>query len=434
MKKILLILLALNFIIPAISTGQQRKAYILSEGSSSIGSSKLSMYNISGNTFTQNIFSPGNLGLYPDGLIFYNNFLYVLEQGNYGGQGKIYKLDTNGTVQNYSSFGTNPYSLAISNNKIYTTNGSVSKVIVLAMNNFGVVKEIPVGVYPQEILSYNNYVFVCNTSLYGGSKDSTVSVINSLTDSVVAKITVRKDPSSLAISKDNKLLIGCPGSNGKIFKIDLNSFQKIDSISLSSGFEKDMAIDMNTGNIFYVNYNNGISYCNFSTGQTNDIISNANPSVNYFYGYNYDFTTGKHFIADAKDFFSTGRVYVYNSSYNLENTYVTGVVPRRIVLNNAPSVNINRISETVSGFKLYQNYPNPFNPSTLIKFSIPKSEFVNLTVYDVAGKEVVKLLNGVKKSGTYEIDFNGGNLNSGVYFCKLSTSSFSEVKKMILVK
>ena len=434
MKKLLLISLVLLSLLSDITYGQSSKAYILSEGGFSAGSSKLSLYNFTSNTFTQSIFNPGNLGLYPDGLIFYNNYLYLIEQGNYGTQGKIYKLDTNGTVQTSVSFGTNPYSLAIANNKIYATNGPISKVVVLNLNGFGIAKEISVGVYPQEILSYNNTVFVCNTSLYGGSKDSTVSVINALTDSVVARITVRKDPSSLAISKDNKLLIGCPGSNGKIYKVDLTTYQKTDSISLSSGFAKDMAVDMNTGNIFYINYNNGISYCNFSTGQVNNVISNPNPAVNYFYGYNYDYTIGKHYITDAKNFTVSGSLYIYNSVYSLENTFTTGVAPRRIAFNNSGSIGIRQISEIVEGYSLHQNYPNPFNPNTIIKFSIHKTGFVSLIVYDVTGKEVAKLLNGVKKSGTYEVDFNGENLNSGVYFYKLTNSSFSDVKKMILIK
>jgi YVTN family beta-propeller protein len=434
MKKFMLTFLFLLFLIPSITIGQLKKAYILSEGGYSSGTSKLSLYNISENTFAQSIFSPGNIGLYPDGLIFFNSNLYLLEQGSYGGQGKIYKLDTNGIVQNYISFGINPYSLAISNSKVYATNGPASKVTVLDVNNFSTVKEISVGVYPQEIIAYNNNVFVCNTSLYGGSKDSTVSVINSVTDSVVAKITVHKDPSSLAISKDNALLIGCPGSSGKIFKVDLSTYQKIDSISLSSGFDKDISVDMNTGNIYYINYNNGISYCNFSTGQVADIISNPNPSSDYFYGYNYDYTISKHFITDAKDFTTTGSLYVYNSSGNLENTFTTGIAPRRVVFNSSSSVSVKQISEVASGFKLYQNYPNPFNPSTVIKFSLPKTDFVNLMVYDITGKEVSKLLNETKKAGTYEINFSGEKLNSGVYFCRISTSSYSDVKRMILVK
>ncbi|MBS1492783.1 MAG: T9SS type A sorting domain-containing protein [Bacteroidetes bacterium] len=85
-------------------------------------------------------------------------------------------------------------------------------------------------------------------------------------------------------------------------------------------------------------------------------------------------------------------------------------------------------------FELKQNYPNPFNPTTKISFSIPKSSFVSLKVYDIMGKEVAKLVSGNVESGNYSVQFDGKNLSSGVYFYKLETENFSEVKKMSLIK
>ena len=60
----------------------------------------------------------------------------------------------------------------------------------------------------------------------------------------------------------------------------------------------------------------------------------------------------------------------------------------------------------INNFKLEQNYPNPFNPSTIIKYSIPKSEHVTLKVYDELGKEVTTLVNGYKEAGNYVVQFN----------------------------
>ena len=90
--------------------------------------------------------------------------------------------------------------------------------------------------------------------------------------------------------------------------------------------------------------------------------------------------------------------------------------------------------QVTSEYKLYQNYPNPFNPYTLIKFSLPKNAFVNLKVYDVMGKEVMNLVNRNYSAGTYSTGFDASMLPSGVYFYKLTAGSYSEVKKMILVK
>jgi uncharacterized Ntn-hydrolase superfamily protein len=85
-------------------------------------------------------------------------------------------------------------------------------------------------------------------------------------------------------------------------------------------------------------------------------------------------------------------------------------------------------------FHLYQNYPQPFNPSTTIDYQIPFTEFVSLKVYDVLGKEVATLVNEEKPAGSYEVEFNGTKLSSGVYLYKMQAGSFTDTKKLILVK
>ena len=85
-------------------------------------------------------------------------------------------------------------------------------------------------------------------------------------------------------------------------------------------------------------------------------------------------------------------------------------------------------------YRLYQNYPNPFNPSTIIKYSIPKSDLVQLKIYDVLGKEVATLVNEEKLVGTYSVTFNAASLTSGIYFYKLKAGSFSRTKKLVLLQ
>jgi hypothetical protein len=99
------------------------------------------------------------------------------------------------------------------------------------------------------------------------------------------------------------------------------------------------------------------------------------------------------------------------------------------------TIGINNNEEIIPGFfKLYQNYPNPFNPVTKISYDLPKSGFVSLKVYDMLGREVTTLVNEVKKEGSYLVDFDGSNLASGVYFFKLKSNDFVDIKKMILLK
>ena len=85
-------------------------------------------------------------------------------------------------------------------------------------------------------------------------------------------------------------------------------------------------------------------------------------------------------------------------------------------------------------FSLSQNYPNPFNPSTVIKYTVSKADNVELKVYDILGKEVATLVNQVQNPGSYSVMFNAANLASGAYFYRIKTGSFTEIKKMMLVK
>ena len=85
-------------------------------------------------------------------------------------------------------------------------------------------------------------------------------------------------------------------------------------------------------------------------------------------------------------------------------------------------------------FLLSQNYPNPFNPTTVISFQLPMTDFVSLKVYDAIGREVATLVNEKKNAGTYSIQWNALEYPSGVYFVRMVAGSFTNVKKMLLLK
>ncbi|MFH0736659.1 MAG: choice-of-anchor Q domain-containing protein [bacterium] len=98
------------------------------------------------------------------------------------------------------------------------------------------------------------------------------------------------------------------------------------------------------------------------------------------------------------------------------------------------------VNQLPTEFALYQNYPNPFNPSTTIKFGLPTDSKVVLEIYSIIGEKVATLLNNEMAAGIFEINYNGGNLSSGVYFLTINAKSlnenknFRQTKKMILMK
>ena len=106
----------------------------------------------------------------------------------------------------------------------------------------------------------------------------------------------------------------------------------------------------------------------------------------------------------------------------------------KVNLNNDRFVSVSQTGEEIKTPRLEQNYPNPFNPVTSIKYSISKSSFVNLIVYDMLGREVIKLINEERLPGNYEVKFDGRDLTSGVYFYFFKTAEYTSVKKLILLK
>lgn len=85
-------------------------------------------------------------------------------------------------------------------------------------------------------------------------------------------------------------------------------------------------------------------------------------------------------------------------------------------------------------FELCQNYPNPFNPTSTIRFDIPKASFLTLKVYNVLGQEVATLVNEKREAGKYEVKFNASTFSSGVYFYRLTTETFIDIKKCVIIK
>ena len=88
----------------------------------------------------------------------------------------------------------------------------------------------------------------------------------------------------------------------------------------------------------------------------------------------------------------------------------------------------------IRDYYLSQNYPNPFNPSTTIQYSIPESGNVQLKIYNLLGEEVATLVNDFKNAGSYQVRFNASDLSSGIYYYRIESEKFIQVKKMVLIR
>lgn len=123
---------------------------------------------------------------------------------------------------------------------------------------------------------------------------------------------------------------------------------------------------------------------------------------------------------------TNGRFYI------VAGTYGRGTYLREI--NDNPLSIDEEESQLAEAFELHQNYPNPFNPTTTIAFSLPRSQEVELKVFDINGRSVATLINGYTAAGDHQLEFNAADLASGVYFYRIATPQFTKTRRMVLVK
>jgi hypothetical protein len=127
----------------------------------------------------------------------------------------------------------------------------------------------------------------------------------------------------------------------------------------------------------------------------------------------------------GSDFFgATAQDQMYIDDYTFTDLLVVSVEDTN---------EINDVNASLT-YNLEQNYPNPFNPNTLIKYSVAKAEFVNVSIFNLLGEKVATLVNNNMQAGYYEINFNATSLSSGIYFYSIDAGNFKAVKKMLLMK
>jgi hypothetical protein len=158
-------------------------------------------------------------------------------------------------------------------------------------------------------------------------------------------------------------------------------------------------------------------YWNSNTGQVYDLYNNTKDSIkaeNNFWG-----------TANLDSI----EAHIFHKP-DLDTLGFVDYLPIRTVT----SIGSSNTASLVNGFKLYDAYPNPFNPTTSISFEVSKTANVVLNIYDLTGKLVQTLFNGVREPGKYEIQFNAEKLSSGMYFYRIESDGFTETKKLMLLK
>ncbi|MDP1677737.1 MAG: S8 family serine peptidase [Bacteroidota bacterium] len=156
------------------------------------------------------------------------------------------------------------------------------------------------------------------------------------------------------------------------------------------------------------------------------------------------------FLYNGGSFIGKGGAVTYSKEYKLVHFTFGGfesitdsskrnTIMERVIKFLSPDLIVSNIIDEAQSqqpftFSLEQNYPNPFNPTTTIQFTVPLASKVILKVYDMLGREISMLINTEQQSGIYNIQFDASKLSSGIYFYRISSGSFTDIKKMMLIK
>jgi N-acetylneuraminic acid mutarotase len=125
------------------------------------------------------------------------------------------------------------------------------------------------------------------------------------------------------------------------------------------------------------------------------------------------------------------KIYVISGSTN----DIFNLTPTTAVYSYDPMVSSVPQNNFMPGvFVLHQNYPNPFNPRTIINYELPTTSYVELTIYNMLGQKVATLVNERQQAGNHQVEWDAGQLSSGVYYYRIEAGEFQDVKKMILLR
>ena len=270
--------------------------------------------------------------------------------------------------------------------------------------------------------------------------------------------------------KDMSSMFSLSKFNGDISSWDVSNVTNLVDMFFSSPFNNDIS-NWNVSSVTDMSYMFNIS--SFNQNISNWDVSQVTAMVSMFDGAPFNQDIGGWDVANVTDMGSmfkeassfnqdiggwdvanvTNMDYMFNDAKSFNQNLSDWCVPK---INEAPinfklgsampknnfspiwgtcaSVNIENEEIIPDAYKLNQNYPNPFNPSTQIHYALPEATRVTLEVFNNVGQKVMELLNGQKSAGLHTATFDASGLSSGVYLYKLTTPSFTETKKMLLIK
>ncbi len=361
--------------------------------------------------------SPTEVGLYldsgfePMAIAVNNNYAFV---GSDYQDLRVFDISNISSPQLLNRYEEYSYDIQIEGNIAYLAS-ETEGLVTLNVSNVNSITEL--GSFEPSGYAYS--LFVQDTLAFVTFDEDLVRIVNVKNPANPYQLTSFDTPGSCkdVYAKDNYLFVA--DGTGGLLILDISDLHSIQTVSTYVPAQTAFSIEQ-------VVVLNGYAYL-ADAGFGVRIIDLTDISSPQEVGY-YRIDHGSYKLAVQGN-----KIYSINyyTCSVLQNNLLTGIDEKPTVVN---------------GFQLYQNYPNPFNPSTTITYTIPGSEMlhatsqqlVQLKIYDVLGREVATLVNSKQAPGSYAVTFDAnsveGELPSGIYFYKLTSGSFSKIKKMVLLR
>lgn len=354
----------------------------------------------------------------------HSHYAYIVNEGSGLGSGMqivdlSYLPDSASLVYTYDATFTSAHDLFISDGYAYVVGTSLGGMHILDLSN----PTLPVQTAYYSTSGYIHDVYVWNDTAYASSENSydLINVSNKSNPQLVSMSAAL--PGIYAhsgwLTEDKRYFIACEEFNVRDLTVwDLQDRSTWNLVVPSWQMPGTSPIH----NVFVLGDYAHISY--YKDGYVVlDISDPTNPQLAGLYDT---------YPGSGGTYNGAWGVYPYLPSGNtIVSDMSTGLY---ICKFDIPVTNIDEETNSPSDFTLEKNYPNPFNPSTQIKYSVPETGFVNLSIYNLLGEKVAVLVNEVLTAGEYQNNFDASHLPSGVYIAKLNLGSFSKSIKMSLTK
>ncbi|MCY4158541.1 MAG: T9SS type A sorting domain-containing protein [Bacteroidetes bacterium] len=428
-----------------VSAQETQGVYIANQGNFSDGNGSITYYDLSTEQAEEVL---SNFGALPQSITLHDDFGFIAS--NVSNNVDILDLSTNMRVGQIRKISSPRYVSVIDEGKAYVTELWSDKVKVLDLRSQTVSDSVNTGSRPEDIAVVGNRAFISN---YGFGRDSTLTVIDIQTDTIIGTINLECDgPRHLEVDEEDDLWVFCKGNtrynsdfteviertNGAAIVVNPQTGEILSRIEFShqigaSASGQDSYYSPESKEIFLIRSDTSqVMIFDTSTNTYKEsILFSGTEGVG---GLAYDATSRLFYIGRIVNYTEPGFVQIANRDDLSEvGRFTAGIAPAHLVLHRSPQATAIEEIGLPQIVELSPAYPNPFNDSTTLTFMLERTQEVSLVIYDALGREVARPASGLWQAGEHRVVWEADQLPPGTYFSRLRANDQIATGTLVLI-